>query len=777
MKLLDALQLAPPPLAGELSQDSLVISLTGAGGKTSAMFCLAKELAAAGWQKILITTTTHIAAAESPAPGVTVKGAGLLPDGKLTGFTLEQIDQLACQREYQIILVEADGSRQLPLKAPAEHEPQIPASSQMVIAVMGWSAWGSPADALHVHRPAYLRALGNYPAGVAAKVDDQLLLAWLSHPQGCFKSVPIGCRKVLLINQLDHPSQLDQAHDLAQQMMAGPAAPDCLVLAALRQPDPVKERWTKADCLIGAVYPAPAPRAIPAPADINTAETAKLCRHLIPVVLAAGLARRYGRNKLLELWQGKPLLTWTLTAVAALPWPECRLVYSDPAVASLARQCWLTARTGQAAAAALRLIYNSHPEAGQSQSISRSLDAGAPAGQADAGLIYVVGDQPALTPETLLALARAYHRGPGSLVVPLYGQTPGNPVLFSSQWTAELRKLQGDRGGRQLLRRHPEAVTYVQVSQDAAPGQDVDQPADLARLPRPQPWRQAGSAVAVSRPRPQALAVVRGGGDIATGVISKLWHAGFPVVVLEHPQPTAIRRTVALAQALYTGQTRVEDLTACRVESPAAALDLLQRRQIPILADPELESLAELCPHIVIDAILAKKNLGLRPDLAPIVIALGPGFYAGRDCQAVIETNRGHQLGRVIWSGQAAADTGQPGVIAGYSTERVLRAPAAGCFHSDRQIGEHVRPGSVVAWVDAQPVKAEIGGVLRGLLPSGLTVTPGFKVGDIDPRDDPAYCQNISDKARAVGGGALEAVMQLLFQEGGEWNEFCKRQW
>ncbi|NJP40497.1 EF2563 family selenium-dependent molybdenum hydroxylase system protein [Oscillospiraceae bacterium HV4-5-C5C] len=791
MKLLDALQLAPPPAAGDLGQDSLVISLTGAGGKTSAMFRLARELAEAGWQKILLTTTTHIAAAESPAPGVTVKGAGRLPDGRLAGFTPEQIDQLARKREYQLILTEADGSRRLPFKAPAEHEPQIPSSSHMVIAVMGWSAFGRPLDALHVHRPAYLRALINCPDTAVAEVDERLLLAWLSHPQGCFKAVPPGCRRVLLLNQLDNQRQWNQAHDLARQMMSAPAAPDCLVLAALRQPDPVKERWTRADCLIGAATPEPArPDAVAVPlvntADsaVNTADTARLCGHLVPIILAAGLARRYGRNKLLEPWQGKPLLAWTLAAVRALPWPECRLIYSDPAVASLARQVWLETQTATAGAPALRLIFNPQPEAGQSQSIRLSLETAVLTDQPAAGVIYLVGDQPALTPGILLALAEAYRQGEGSLVVPLYGRKPGNPVLFACRWIPELRALQGDRGGRQLLQQHPEAVAYVPVSPDPAQGQDVDRPADLARLPQlsqlPQqsrlPRQPAGAAQPAALPRPQALAIVRGGGDIATGVVSKLWHAGFPVIILEHPQPTTIRRTVALAQALYSGRTQVEDLTACLAQSPAEALNLLSRRRIPVLADPELQSLAELRPHIVIDAILAKKNLGLRLDLAPIVIALGPGFYAGRDCQAVIETNRGHQLGRVIWSGQAEADTGRPGMIGGYSTERVLRAPTAGSFYSDHRIGDHVEQGSVVALVNGQPVKAGISGVLRGLLSNGLSVIPGYKVGDIDPRDDPAYCRNISDKARAVGGGALEAVMQLLFQEGGEWYEFCKHQ-
>ncbi|OIQ58660.1 hypothetical protein MOTE_18480 [Moorella thermoacetica] len=257
------------------------------------------------------------------------------------------------------------------------------------------------------------------------------------------------------------------------------------------------------------------------------------------------------------------------------------------------------------------------------------------------------------------------------------------------------------------------------------------------------------------------LVVIKGAGDLASGVAHRLHQSGFQVIMTEIPKPTVIRRAVAFAEAVYNGETTVEGVTARLVSDPESALAVTRQGEVAVLVDPRAGVIAALKPRIVVDAILAKTNLGTRIDQAPIVIALGPGFTAGKDAHAVIETQRGHYLGRVIWQGEAAANTGIPGEVMGYREERVLRAPADGVFRSCKAIGDPVRAGETVATVDGIPLRARISGVLRGILHDGLQVTAGLKAGDVDPRGERDYCFIISDKARAIGGGVLEAILHL----------------
>ena len=258
------------------------------------------------------------------------------------------------------------------------------------------------------------------------------------------------------------------------------------------------------------------------------------------------------------------------------------------------------------------------------------------------------------------------------------------------------------------------------------------------------------------------VVVIKGAGDLATGVAHRLHRAGMRVVMTEVPQPTAIRRAVAFAQAVYAGETEVEGVKARLVEGIEGVQGAWEEGVIPVVVDPQARIVEELRPQVVVDAIMAKRNLGTRIADAPVVIALGPGFVAGADCHAVIETNRGHNLGRVILSGPAEPDTGVPGQVGGQAEKRVLRAPKDGVFRALRRIGDEVREGETVAQVDGEPVRARLSGVLRGLLHDGLRVRQGMKVGDVDPRGVREYCFTISDKARAIGGGVLEAILHLL---------------
>jgi xanthine dehydrogenase accessory factor len=254
------------------------------------------------------------------------------------------------------------------------------------------------------------------------------------------------------------------------------------------------------------------------------------------------------------------------------------------------------------------------------------------------------------------------------------------------------------------------------------------------------------------------LVIVRGAGDLATGVIIRLANAGYKVVALETDKPTVIRCTVSLAQAMFDKTTTVENTTAVRCDDSRNAFAILKQGNIPILADPMGDAIRQLKPLCVVDAILAKKNLGTKITDAPLVIALGPGFTAGEDCHVVIETKRGHSLGRIITEGKAIPDSGIPGIIGGYGAERVIRSPNEGIFHSDRKLGDIVQAGDCIATVNNQEILATIDGMLRGLLNNGLPVTKGFKVADIDPRGKDAEFTTASDKAKAIGGAVLEAI-------------------
>lgn len=258
---------------------------------------------------------------------------------------------------------------------------------------------------------------------------------------------------------------------------------------------------------------------------------------------------------------------------------------------------------------------------------------------------------------------------------------------------------------------------------------------------------------------------IRGAGDLASGVAVRLYRSGLrKLLMTETHKPLAVRRLVSFSESVHEGTWQVEGILSRRLESIDDLHDSWGHNRIPVLVDPGFGSISVFQPHVIVDAIMAKTNLGTCMSQAQLVIALGPGFTAGRDAHVVVETHRGHNLGRIIENGSAFPDTGIPGEIQGKTSQRVLRSPGIGVFESDLPIGSPVTEGTIVGYVGEHPVIARLGGILRGLIRPGTEVTDGLKIGDVDPRGDRSYCFTISEKARALGGSVLEAILKHWFE-------------
>ena len=262
----------------------------------------------------------------------------------------------------------------------------------------------------------------------------------------------------------------------------------------------------------------------------------------------------------------------------------------------------------------------------------------------------------------------------------------------------------------------------------------------------------------------QTKILIRGAGEMASGVAHCLYRSGFKVCLTETTSPLAVRRMVSFCEAVYEQEKTVEGVTAFHINDVKEIFSVWNKRKIPLLIDPENNTKNFLKPHILIDAIIAKKNIGTKITDAPLVVGLGPGFKAEKDVHVVIETNRGHNLGRLIFEGEAEPNTGVPGIIAGFGAGRVFRAPRDGVFKVAKNIGDMVAEKETVAYVEGEPIEANISGVIRGILRDGIEVTKGLKAGDIDPRGEQSYCTTISEKARAIGGSVLEAILYQLPQ-------------
>ena len=256
------------------------------------------------------------------------------------------------------------------------------------------------------------------------------------------------------------------------------------------------------------------------------------------------------------------------------------------------------------------------------------------------------------------------------------------------------------------------------------------------------------------------LIAVRGGGDLASGVIHKLYKSGYRLLILESEKPSAIRRMVSFSEAVYDGEAFVEGVLSHKAESLKDCEDIWNAGEIPLMVDSTGEILKECKPRVVIDAVIAKKNLGTGKEMADLTIALGPGFEAGEDVDFVVETMRGHDLGRIIEEGTALPNTGIPGMVGGVGKERVIHPPETGVIRCEAKIADLVEEGQILAYVGECPVYATVTGVLRGIIRDGYSVTKGMKIADIDPRkEERQNCYSISDKARCIAGSVLEILL------------------
>jgi xanthine dehydrogenase accessory factor len=461
--------------------------------------------------------------------------------------------------------------------------------------------------------------------------------------------------------------------------------------------------------------------------------------HVTAIVLAAGSATRMGADKLRLPWRGAPVLTRAVAPLIASPAIADVLVVVQPG------------REPPRLPDGVRLVPNAHHDSGMASSLVAGVRAADPSTDA---YLLALGDMPGVDDGLIARLIDGFSESDRPILVPVFGGRRGHPVLFDRSCRALLLDLSGDVGARGVLAAHPERIHELPVD-DPAVLFDVDTPADLSRS-------VDGRAAALSPPPRRGRVLIKGAGEQASGSAHRLFRSGFRVVMTEVAEPAAVRRAVSFSTAVQEVATCVEGVGARRWDlADAGRLEDFDWTHVPVFVDPDCSLSTAWRPDVSIDGRILKHNRDNRPDDAALVIGLGPGLEAGKDVHLVVETSRGHDLGRVIEDGAAAPNTGIPGSIGGFSAERVLRAPAAGVLSTDRSIGDVVEVGDPIGLVAGVSVRAAIPGVIRGLLRDGQSVALGQKIGDIDPRGDVGFCWTLSDKTRTISGAVLEAVVRF----------------
>ncbi|MBQ0005663.1 MAG: EF2563 family selenium-dependent molybdenum hydroxylase system protein, partial [Clostridiales bacterium] len=456
------------------------------------------------------------------------------------------------------------------------------------------------------------------------------------------------------------------------------------------------------------------------------------------VIMASGESRRFGENKLLTPFDGKAMIQHIIDAAKDV-FAELVIVTRHEEIKRLCD------RQG------VRVVLHNYP--GRNDTIRLGLEA---LGDELDACVFCPADQPFITSASLRQFKDAVASDKNKIYRAASGDSIGSPVCFPSWAFDELKNLPEGKGGGVVISEHKDKMSFVEVS--ARELIDIDTKEDY------------GKCIQLIN-KEKDLIIVRGAGDVATGTICRLVKAGFPVLLLETDKPSAIRRNVAFSEAVFQGVQTVEGIDCYLAKSIEEVKTMIEDNKLVLMVDPSGTSIQELKPQVVIDGILAKRNLGTSRSMAPITIALGPGFTAGEDVDAVIETQRGHNLGRVIYEGSAAPNTGIPGDIEGFSRERVIYSPAEGVINNECEITDIVSKGDIIAYIEngdsRVPVNATMDGILRGLIRNGYYVREGLKIADIDPRiDEYNNCMTVSDKARCIAGGVLEAIMYLKRERG-----------
>ncbi|MBT3220126.1 MAG: EF2563 family selenium-dependent molybdenum hydroxylase system protein [Proteobacteria bacterium] len=450
---------------------------------------------------------------------------------------------------------------------------------------------------------------------------------------------------------------------------------------------------------------------------------------LVAVVLAAGSATRMGTDKLTLPFGGSTVL-------------ECAV---EPLLhVTQLTEVVLVVRPGFSVPESLRQRVRIVENQAHHRGMGASLRAGVEASVAD-GWVISLGDLPCLDQTTIEAVIEELTLGQKGIIVPHFRGQRGHPVVISARYKAELLGLDHDVGAKKIIERHAADVCLLAVDGPSLV-LDIDTPADLGRH------------IKGKEAKPKIL--VKGAGEQASATAWRLFRCGFPVVMTELAHPSAVRRTVSFCSAIPNGEAEVEGVRGRGYDlSESAVLADLDQSHLPVFVDPAGEIRRIWRPDVIIDGRILKYNLDNSMGHAPLTIGLGPGLVAGKDVHFVVETNRGHDLARIISSGTAAPDTGVPGDIGGRSRERVLRASIAGILETHAKIGDLVQVGEEVATIGDNTLRAQLSGMVRGILPTGSLVRSGQKVGDIDPRGKRHYCYTISDKARAICGSVLEIVV------------------
>ena len=441
------------------------------------------------------------------------------------------------------------------------------------------------------------------------------------------------------------------------------------------------------------------------------------------IILASGASNRFKfGNKLTYKYRGKDIIEHTMdNIIKSERFKEILVVSSYDEILDLAK----TKR--------LKPIKNELSEEGISSSIRLGVL------NSDDNYMFFVGDQPNIDEKLVVKLIDEFDGE--SIIVPTFKGEHKNPVIFPHEYKQSLLDLKGDIGGRKLIKENEHRVKKIEIDYEDY-FKDIDTIEDFYEM--------------------EKIVIVRGAGDIATGIIQKLWRAGFKVLALEIKNPSSIRRSVSLGQCMYDDQISLEDMVSKKISKLEESWEVWNEGKIPVLNDEDCICLKKIKPFALVDAILAKKNLGTNPSMAPITIGVGPGFCAPQDVDVVIETNRGHDLGRLIFDGEAEENTGIPGSILGVSEDRVVYSESKGIFKSRKQIGDLVKKGEIIGQISNEMVKSKIDGVLRGVVQDGYFVNPNFKIADVDPRvSERKNCFTISDKARCIGGAVLEAILYL----------------